>query len=317
VKLVIASDEGDVYFDELIRSIPDLEVVVADSPAEALPHVSDADVYYGRPSEELVAAAPNLKLIQAQSAGVDFLMKMPGLAASPIPLANTRGAHAPSIAEHTFALLLALARGFPTCSGWQQQKYWARAEGYRMPREIMGSTMGVFGYGQIGRAIAQRAVGFGVKVIAVDANPMMDVPYVDEVWPVSRFHDMLADADVVAVAAPYTRETHHIFDDAAFASMKPGSYLVAVSRGGIIDEEALLRALEAGRLAGAGLDVAETEPLSELSAFWEHPNVILTPHLAGSSTQKERRCVEILRENILRLQRGDELVNLVDKQLGY
>jgi len=156
-----------------------------------------------------------------------------------------------------------------------------------------------------------------MKVIAVDVHPQTDAPYVDEVWPVSRFHDLLAGADIVAVAAPYTRDTHHIFDDAAFAKMKPGSYLVAVSRGGIIDEEALLRALEVGRLAGAGLDVAETEPLPELSALWEHPNVILTPHLAGSSPQKESRCVEILRENILRLERGEELTNLVDKQLGY
>jgi phosphoglycerate dehydrogenase-like enzyme len=317
VKLVIASDEGSEYVDELIRSIPGLDVVIVDALDGALAHVADADVYYGRPSDELVAAAPNLKLIQAQSAGVDFLMKMPVLAASDIPLANTRGAHAPSIAEHTFALMLALTRAIPACTGWQQRKYWARAEGYRLPREIMGSTIGIFGYGQIGRAIAQRAVGFGMKVIAVDTHPQMDAPYLDEVWPISRFHDLLAEADVVAIAAPYTRESHHIFDDAAFAAMKPGSLLVAVSRGGIIDEEALVRALEAGRLAGVGLDVAETEPLSELSALWEHPNVVLTPHLAGSSTQKERRCVEILRENILRLERGDELINLVDKQLGY
>jgi phosphoglycerate dehydrogenase-like enzyme len=145
----------------------------------------------------------------------------------------------------------------------------------------------------------------------------MDAPYVDEVLPVSRFHDMLAESDVVAIAAPYTRKTHHVFDAAAFEKMKPGSYLVAVSRGGIIDEEALLQALEAGKLAGAGLDVAETEPLPVICALWEHPNVILTPHLAGSSTQKERRCVEILRENILRLQSGEEPINLVDKQLGY
>jgi phosphoglycerate dehydrogenase-like enzyme len=317
VKLVIASDEGEHNFDELLGSIPDLEYVVASSPAEALSLVADADVYYGRPSDELIAAAPKLRLIQAQSAGVDFVMKMPALQASDVPLANTRGAHAPSIAEHTFALLLALTRGLPTCSGWQQQKYWARGEAYRMPREIMGSTIGIIGYGAIGRAIAQRAVGFGMKVVAVDLHPMMDAPYVDEVWPVSRFHDLLAESDVVAIAAPYTRATHHMFDEAAFAAMKRGSYIVVVSRGGIIDEDALVKALTSGHLAGAGLDVAEAEPLPETSPFWDLPNVILTPHLAGSSTQKERRCVEVLRENILRLQRGEDLVNLVDKQLGF
>jgi phosphoglycerate dehydrogenase-like enzyme len=149
----------------------------------------------------------------------------------------------------------------PTCSGWQQRKHWARAEAYRMPREIMGSTMGIVGYGQIGRAISQRAVAFGVRVLAVDAHPAAGAPYVDEVWPVSRFHDLLRASDIVMVAAPYTKETHHLFDAAAFDAMKPGSYLIAVSRGGIVDEAALLAALEAGKLAGVGLDVAETEPL--------------------------------------------------------
>lgn len=317
VKLVIASDEGYEYFDELLGTIEGLEIVVTATPADALAHVADADVYYGRPSDELIAAAPGLKLIQAQSAGVDFLMKMPAVANSPVPLANTRGAHAPSIAEHTFALLLALTRGLPTCSGWQQTKYWGRNDGYRLPREIMGSTMGILGYGAIGRAIAQRAVGFGMRVIAVDLHPMMDAPYVDEVWPVDRLHDLLAEADVVAVAAPYTKQTHHMLDAAAFAAMKPSALLVAVSRGGIIDEPALVDALKAGQIAGAGLDVAEVEPLPIEHALWELPNVVLTPHLAGSSTQKERRCAEILRENILRLQRGEALINLVDKQAGF
>jgi phosphoglycerate dehydrogenase-like enzyme len=265
----------------------------------------------------LVAAGTNLKLIQAQSAGVDFVHKMPVLAASPVPLANTRGAHAPSIAEHTFALLLALTRGIPTCVGWQKEKHWARGDAYRMPKEIMGSTMGIIGYGQIGRAIAQRAVAFGMKIIAVDVHPMMDAPYVDEVWPIARLHDLMAESDAVALAAPYTKESHHILDAAAFAAMKPTAYLIAVSRGGIIDEQALADALAAGQIAGVGIDVCEIEPLPGESALWTHPNVVITPHLAGSSTQKERRCVEILRENILNLMAGEPLINLVDKQAGY
>jgi phosphoglycerate dehydrogenase-like enzyme len=317
VKLVIATEEGDQFFDELIGTIPGIEVVIVPSPAAALEHIADADVYYGRPSDELVAAGTKLRLIQAQSAGVDFVMKMPGLQASPVPLANTRGAHAPSIAEHTFGLLLALTRGLPTCTTWQQKRYWARGEGYRMPREVMGGTIGIVGYGAIGRAIAQRAVGFDMNVVAVDLFPAMDAPYVDEVWPVSRFHDLLGASDVVAIAVPYTPDTHHMFDAAAFAAMKPGAYLVAVSRGGIVDEPALVEALQSGRLAGAGLDVAEAEPLPESSPLWDLPNIILTPHLAGASPQKERRCVEVLRENILRLERGEDLTNLVNKQLGF
>lgn len=317
VKLVIACEEGEHLFDEALGTIPGLEIVRVGSAAEAIPHIADADVYYGRPSDALAAAAPNLKLIQAQSAGVDFLMKMPVLAASSIPLANTRGAHAPSIAEHAFALLLALTRALPTAIGWQRSKHWARGEGYRLPREIMGSTMGIVGYGAIGKAIAQRAAGFGMKVLAVDVHPATNVSYVDEVWPISRLHDLMAGSDVVAVAAPYTKESHHMLDARAFAAMKPGGIVIAVSRGGIVDEEALIAALRSGHLAGAGIDVCETEPLPETSAFWDLPNVVLTPHLAGSSTQKEERCVGILRENLLRLQRGDELINLVDKQAGF
>ncbi len=317
VKLVIATAEGEHAFDELFGNIPDLEIVRVATTAEALPHIGDADVFYGRPSDELVQAAPNLKLIQAQSAGVDFLMTMPAVASCAAPLANTRGAHAPSIAEHAFALLLALTRVLPTAFKWQSEKYWARGEGYRLPKEIMGSTMGIIGYGAIGKAIAQRAVGFGMKVIAVDVYPASNVAYVDEVWPISRLHDLMSQSDVVAIAAPYTKESRHLLDAAAFAAMKPGGFLIAVSRGGIIDEAALLDALNSGHVAGAGIDVSETEPWDATSPFWDLPNVVVTPHLAGSSTQKERRCAEILRENILRLQRGEELINLVDKQAGF
>ena len=317
MKLVIAIGEGEAAFDELLGTIPGLEIVRVATTADAIAEIGDADVFYGRPSDELVTAGINLKLIQAQSAGVDFVYKMPVLSACSVPLANTRGAHAPSIAEHTFGLLLSMTRAIPISIGWQKTSEWHQMEGYRLPREIMGSTMGIIGYGAIGRAIAQRAVAFGMNVIAVDVNAMMDAPHVSEVWGIDRLHDLMAQSDVVALAAPYTKESHHLLDAAAFAAMRPGGYVIIVSRGGIVDEPALADALRSGHIAGAGIDVFETEPLPETSPFWDLPNVVLTPHLAGSSTQKERRCVEILRENILRLQRGDTLINIVDKQAGY
>lgn len=317
MKLVIAIDEGEIFFDELLGTIEGLEIVRVATPADAVPVIADADVYYGRPSDDIVAAGAKLKLIQAQSAGVDFVHKMPGLVACDIPLANTRGAHAPSIAEHGFGLLLAMTRAIPISLRWQQERHWGRTDGYRMPKEMMGSTMGIVGYGAIGKAFAQRAVGFGMKVAAIDLYPSSGQPYVDEVWPVDRLQDLMAISDVVAVAAPYTPETHHLLDAAAFAAMPAGGYLIAVSRGGIVDEPAMLAALDSGHLAGAGLDVCEVEPLPADSPIWDHPNIVLTPHLAGSSSQKERRCVEVLRENILRLQKGDALINLVDKRLGF
>lgn len=318
MKLVIATEEGAHVFDQMLGTIEGLTIVKANTPEEALTEIADADVYYGRPSDELVRAAKKLKLLQAQSAGVDFLMTMPEVKATPIPLANTRGAHATSIAEHTFSLLLALTRGLPICFEWQREKRWERGlEIYRMPKEISGSTMGIVGYGAIGKEIAARAVAFGMRVLAVDAFPAANAPHVSEVWPVSRLHEMLGQSEVVSVAAPLTAETRHIMDAAAFAAMKPGGYLIAVSRGGIVDETALAEALASKHLAGAGMDVFETEPLSPESPLWLMPNVVITPHLAGSSYQKEARCVGILRENILRLQRGEPFVNLVDKERGF
>ncbi|TXG81530.1 MAG: D-2-hydroxyacid dehydrogenase [Thermomicrobiales bacterium] len=279
--------------------------------------MADADVLYGRPDAEVLAAAKQLKLVQSQSAGVDFLMNFPELVESDVILSNTRGAHAPSIAEHAFALLLALTRKIPASLDYQHKHQWRWDGAYREPREIMGSTIGIVGYGQIGRAIAQRASGFEVQMLAVDVHPGGGDRFVETVWPVDKLHDMLAMTDILMVAAPLTRETHHMLGGKEFAAMPKDSIVIAVSRGGIIDEVALAESLASGHLWGAGLDVNEIEPVTADSPFWDMPNVVMSHHLAGSSWQKERRCVEILVENVHRLQDGAELINVVDKRAGY
>ena len=319
MKLVLAAAEGEAFFgllDELRDEIG-LEVVRARTPAEVLAEVADADVLFGAPSADIVATGRNLRWIQASSAGVDFVTRLPELVESEIVLTNTRGAHGPSIGEHVVALLLALTRQIPACVGWQRRRHWGRPEAYRTVREIRGSTMGIVGFGAIGRGVAQRAVGFELELLAVDAQAVDGDPYVAEVWPPSRLPDLLARSDTVVVAAPYTPETHHLFDAAMLAHMKPDAYLIAVSRGGIVVEEDLVAALRASRLAGAALDVTEKEPLPADSPLWEAPNLLMTPHLAGASPAKEQRCVEILRDNLRRFAQGEALVNVVDKRLGY
>lgn len=316
MKLVIATEEGEEYYD-LLDGLPDLEVVRVDDHDGLVREIVDADVLYGRPDAEVLAAAKQLKLVQSQSAGVDFLMNFPELVESDVILSNTRGAHAPSIAEHSFALLLALTRKVPESLDYQHKHQWRWDGCYRQPREIMGSTIGILGYGQIGRAIAQRASGFEVQTLAVDVHPGSGDRFVETVWPVDKLPDMLALSDILMVAAPLTRETHHMLGAKEFATMRPGSIVIAVSRGGIIDEPALADSLRTGHLYAAGLDVAEIEPLPADSPFWDMDNVLLSHHLAGSSWQKERRCVEILVENVRRLQDGDELINVVDKQAGF
>jgi phosphoglycerate dehydrogenase-like enzyme len=265
----------------------------------------------------MLASAPKLKWVQTPSAGVDFLMRVPELVEADIVVTNTRGAHAASIAEHTFGLLLALTRAIPMSVRWQGERYWGRKESYRIPREIMGSTLGIVGYGHIGRMVAKRAAGFEMRVLAVDLFPAAGDEVVTEVWPVDRLHEMLGQSDAVVVAAPYTQTSRHLIDAAALAAMKPDAYLIAISRGGVVDEEAMCDALERGHLGGAGIDVCETEPLPAESRLWNFPNVLITPHLAGSSWQKEARCVDILIDNLGRFQRGEALRNVVDKRAGF
>jgi phosphoglycerate dehydrogenase-like enzyme len=316
MKLLILSDEGKAHFG-LLNNVPGLEILTPANPAQTLEMAKQADVIYGKPTQELLDAAPQVKWYQAPSAGVDFVHKMPGFADSDVVLTNTKGAHAPSIAEHAFSLLLALTRGLPTTGDWQKQKQWGREAGYRMPKEIRGGTVGIIGYGAIGHAIGQIALAFDMNVRALDRHVRPGDEVVERVAAIDELHSVLGQSDVVMVTAPYTPETHHLIDEQAFNAMKRGAYLIVVSRGGIVDEDALVKALEDGRVAGAGLDVLEHEPLPEASPLWGMPNVIITPHLAGSSDQKERRCVEILVDNLNRYSRGEPLNNMVDKRLGF
>jgi len=316
--VLLASAEGEAYFD-LLDGLTDLDLEIdrASTPAEALQRAAAVEVYYGLPSAEIVAAAPKLRWIQSSSAGVEYIANIPALVESDIVVTNTRGAHASAIGEHVFGLLLAFTRELPTCLDQQRRRVWDRAPIYRTAREVGGMTMGIVGFGAVGRGIAKRALGFDMTVLAVDAQAVDGAPLVEDVWPSSRLPELLRRSDVVVIAAPYTAETHHLIDAAALATMRRDAYLITISRGGIIDEDALAAALRAGHLAGAALDVAEVEPLPAESPLWAVPNLLLTPHMAGASGPKERRCVEILRDNLVRFAKGEPLLNVVDKRLGY
>jgi phosphoglycerate dehydrogenase-like enzyme len=315
LKVLISSGEGEDFFS-LLDDIPGISVsrcATADIAANAV----DIDIYYGHPSVDMLKLAPKLKWIQSPSAGVEFVARIPELVASDIMLTNTRGAHGPSIGEHAMALLLAMTRHIPESLEQQHRHHWERGRLYRTAREVGGLTMGIIGFGALGRGIAQRATAFEMKLLAVDAQAISGQPFLEDVWPVSRLDDLLKQSDVVVVAAPLTPETHHLIGAEQLAKMKDDAYLIVVSRGGIVVEEALLAALKSGKLAGAGIDVVEEEPMPADDPFWEAPRLILTPHLAGASAPKERRVVEIFRDNLLRYQNGEPLLNEVDKSRGY
>lgn len=315
LNVLLASAEGEGFF-YLLDDVPGIGISRC-TPSEVVDRAADIDVLYGHPSVQVLESAPKLKWIQSQSAGVEFVARVPQIVASDIILTNTRGAHGLSIGEHTLALLLAMTRHIPESLEQQRRKHWERGRLYKTAREINGLTMGIIGFGALGRGIAQRALGFDMNLIAVDAQAIIGEPLVDEVWPVSRLDELLTLADVVVVSAPLTPETTHLLDETKLRKMKLDAYLIVVSRGGIVDETALVKLLEEGAFAGVAIDVTEQEPLPADSPLWEAPRLILTPHLAGASAPKERRVIEIFRENLIRFQNGDPMLNVVDKAKGY
>jgi len=292
------------------------EVVLVNGVKAAMEHAADTDVILGVLPERLMAAAPNLRWVHATASGVDMFMYQ-AFKDSDIILTGEKGLVGGHLADTGFGLLLALTRQIHTAIRLGPNA-WPEREAMRAKEiELEGLTMGVVGFGGTGRAMARRALGFGMKLLALDEMPVPGGDGVDEVWPTSRLGDLLAASDVVAVCCPLTEVTSRLFDDAAFAAMKPGAILVNVTRGEVVDGDALVRALSTGRLGGAALDVIDGEPLPADHPIWALDNVAMTPHTAGASQYRAPRNIARFVDNLGRYRRGEDLLGVVDKQAGY
>jgi phosphoglycerate dehydrogenase-like enzyme len=292
-----------------------MQFLVPDRSEPTVPLMADIDAVYGQLTADEFASARQLRWVQSPSAGVEWMWRVPGLADSDIVVTNMRGAHAATIAEHTFALLLMQTRGLRAFEQHQRDHHWGRGE--MMLVGIKGLTMGIVGFGNIGRAIARRATGFEMRVLAVDAEPVPAGEGVAEVWPLSRLDDLCCESDVLAIAAPMTPTSRGMIGEAQIRQLKRGAYILQMSRGGIVDESALVDALEEGHLGGAGLDVTETEPLPVGHPLWTAPNLVITPHSSAASRLTYELVWSILSENLRRFMRGEALMNLVDKRRGW
>lgn len=292
------------------------QVRVADRMRDAIAAAEDVDVILGFIPAPLFAAAPKLRWVHAIASGVDSFL-YPAFRDSDVILTGEKGLVGGHLADHGFALLLAVTRRVAEAvrlgpEGWQQRERMRRAE-----LELEGLVMGIIGFGGTGRAMARRATAFGMSCLAIDEHPVTPSDGVAEVWPASRLGDLLGASDVVAVCCPLTAETRGLLDDDAFAAMRPGAIVVNVTRGEIIDGDALVRALESGQLGGAGLDVAPEEPLPAEHPLWGFDQVVMTPHIAGASQHRARRNLERFCENLRRFRADEELIGVVDKQAGY
>lgn len=308
---------------EIARVAPNVRVVQGLSREQALARAGEAhgvDARFATP--EFIAKATNLVWVQAMSAGVENLLRIEPLAArESIVVTNMRAVHGPAIADHSFAMLLTLTRNLREYGVNQSNSRWGRGhEGEKMRRPAVAlkdRTMLVVGLGGIGEEIAERAHGFGMRVMGIRRSDAPSPSYVEKVGHGGDLMGMLPEADVVAICLPLTAETTGMFDAAAFQAMKPGAYLINIARGRIVDHGAMLAALESGRLAGACLDVTEPEPLPADSPLWKRADVIITPHVASDAELTDDRRRALMVENFRRFGAGEPLVNVVDMKAGY
>jgi phosphoglycerate dehydrogenase-like enzyme len=292
----------------------DSVLVEAKTPERQREEIVDADVLLGRVAPEICATARRLRYYHCLGAGVDSVLG-PELVESEVILASEKGEVGIHLAEHAFALLLGLTRGVHTAI--REPDYRLREPIRREQRELWEQTMGVVGFGGTGRAVARRALAFGMRVVAVDIEDVPPEAGVPSVWKPERLHDLLAVSDVVVIALPLTKATRHLFTRDLFRRMQRTAILINVTRGEIVYGEDLLAALEEGLIWGAGLDVTDPEPLPAGHPLWRHPRVIVTPHTAGGSPRRAGRAIATFCENLRRLTDGRPLLALVDKRKGY
>ncbi len=296
----------------------DADVVAAKSQEQFAKEIVDAHGIIGGISEELFATAKNLEWVQTTSAGVEAYSFWPEFMKSDVQLTNCKVVQGPTIGDHAFALLLALTRGLHEYIPSKEDAAWkSRADAPKVMTELPGMTAVIIGSGGIGTQIAQRAHGFGMNVIGVDPKDIPVSIFIPKIVKPDQLDEVLPLADVVFVAAPLTPQSENTISSKQFDLMKKGAFFIAVSRGRLYDKGALVKALDSQKLAGAGLDVTEPEPLPKDDALWKFDNVVITPHVASHAKGSDDRRLVVISGNVGRFARGEPLTHVVNKAVGY
>ena len=320
---------------EQIRSVS-TEITLSYAPLkkdEPLPKstVAVAKVLYAWTALPRPEEAPNLRWVQFHSAGIDHVRGHPLLNCD-LTVTTTSGIHAVPIGEYVMASILAWSHRVPRMLFYQKRGIWPAGRWEKfVPQELRGATIGIVGYGSIGREVARLADALGMRILVTkrDLRHIHDTGYrlpgtgdpdgelPTRIYPSSALRSMLPECDYVVLCVPLTEETHHLIDRAALKAMKSTAYLVNIGRGELVDEGALTEALQKAWIAGAGLDVFETEPLPSDSPLWKMDNVILSPHVAGFTPEYDRRAIDLFTANLRRYLEGQALINVVDCRRGY
>jgi phosphoglycerate dehydrogenase-like enzyme len=308
--------------DEIRRAAGTANLVIATSHAEAVAAVTDADVIMGYNPEicdpRIINTARQLRWLASLSAGVENCMDLPAVKARSLMMTNMRGIDSPVIAEHAIALMLALAHGLDRFAIDTSRGLWSRDSAARVPMQFLeGKTLLVSGLGGIGTEVARRAHGLGMRVVATRVGGSGKPSFVEHVGQPDELLALARTADVIVSAVPLTRETTDLYDAKFFAVLKRTALFINIARGGSVVTDALMAALNEGRLAGAGLDVVEPEPLPPDHPLWKSPRILFTPHIsARSDLPGEARWV-IAIDNLRRYVAGEPLLNVVDLERGF
>lgn len=317
--LALRTDLGAEHLAWLHREFPQADFRVCATSEALTRELRQADALIGGWSitPEMLNGAPRLRWIHATSTGVENFL-IPELRRRSIVLTNAGGVLAPPIAEHILALMLFFARGLWPLLRGHDQHHWRMANEVAPPVfELQGQTLGIVGLGHIGNALAQKAYGLGMRVLAVRRHIDQRPAYVERLFPRACLPELLGQADHVALCLPLTEATKGIIGPTELRQMRCTAYIYNIGRGDAIDQEALLTALQRGLIAGAGLDVTTPEPLPAVSPLWDAPNTVITAHSAGRTPNAWNRSLPLLAENILHFLNGEPLGNIVDLEGGY
>lgn len=304
--------------EDIEHAVPDDRVVRIErrGPFDG---VADVEVALGAPARDLVreflGSAPRLRWLHTVSAGVEALLIPEVTGRRDLTLTNNSGSYDVPISEFVLAVMLAAAKHLPDHLRAQERSHWGKEHGHI---ELRGATVVVLGLGSIGGEVARLASAFGMRVIGVRRRlDLPGVPGVSEVVPPERLGEVVGEADFLAITAPLTAATRGLVSRDVIARLKPTAHVVNIARGAIVDEEALLEALQARRIAGAAIDAWWTEPLPPASQWWRLPNVVVTPHVSHSSPHLRERTLALFLENLRRWKSGGPLLNVVDLEAGY
>jgi D-2-hydroxyacid dehydrogenase (NADP+) len=300
------------YYARIEGSFPKLDIHLVDHHSKVGAYIRSANIlmtFAPMLTDEVLRQATNLKWVQALGTGVDNLVDLPSLRREVI-VTNIRGIHGAAVSEAAIMAMLALSRNFARVIRNQDRHVWER-----WPSSLLeGKSVGILGVGVIAEALAPRCKALGMRVVGISSSKR-DVASFDRVYGRDELVSAVGEIDFLVVLTPYSRATRHLVDAAVLSAMKPGSYLINVARGGVIDEQALIKVLESGRIAGAALDVFSQEPLPQDNPLWSMKNVIVMPHLAGFFEGYADRALPVVEENIRKFLAGDtaNMINIVTR----